>query len=66
MIWRSGLLLRNAVLMAVSAFDPVNVVCARGAGEGRVHLLDVETAMGHLRVAGLAGGARVLVMSVVA
>ena len=59
------LLFRNAVLMAVSAFDPMDIMCARGAGKGSIHFLDIETTVGHLRVAGLAGCARILRMPVV-
>ena len=52
--------------MAVGATDPVDVVRTFRVGEGRVHLFDIETAVGHLRVAGFAGGRRVLVVTGVA
>ena len=58
-----GLWFGNAVLVAVGAADPVNVVRAFGAGEGRVHLFDVDAAMGHLWMAGLAGGCGALVVA---
>ena len=48
-VWFGG-----AMFMAVSAADPVNVVGAFGAGEGGVHLLNVDAAVGHLRVTGFA------------
>ncbi len=57
---------RDAVLMAVGAADPVDVVGAFGAGEGRIHLLDVDAAVGHLRMTGFAGGGGVLIVSGVA
>ena len=56
----------NAVLMAIGAADPMDVVSTPGAGEGRVHFLDVDAAVGHLRMAGFAGGGGVLVVSAVA
>lgn len=56
----------NAVLVAVCAADPVDVVDAFGTGEGRVHLFDVNAAMRHLRVAGLAGSCCVFVVAGVA
>ena len=59
----SGLWLWNAVLVAVSAADPVDVVGAFGAGESRVHFFYVDAAVRHLRMAGFAGGGRVLVVS---
>ena len=62
---RRRLHLRYPVLVTVGAFDPVYVVRARGAGEGRIHLLNVETAMGHLRMAGFAGRSRVLIVPIV-
>ena len=43
--------------MAIRAFDPMDVVRALRFGIGRVHLLHVDAAVGHLRVAGLARGA---------
>ena len=49
--------------MAVGAADPVDVVGASVAGEGRVHLFDVDAAMGHLGMAGLAGGCGALVVA---
>ena len=52
--------------MAVGTADPVDVVEAFGAGEGRVHFLDVDAAVGHLRMAGFAGGRGVLVVAGVA
>ncbi len=58
-----GLWFGNAVLVAVGAADPVNVVGAFGADEGRVHLFDVDAAMGHLWMAGLAGGCGAFVVS---
>ena len=51
------------MLVAVSTADPVDVVGASGAGEGGVHLLDVDAAVRHLRVAGLAGGCCVFVVA---
>jgi len=35
----------NAMLVAIGAADPVDVVGASGAGEGGVHLLDVDAAV---------------------
>ena len=61
-----GLWLWNAVLMAVVAADPVNVVRALRVCESRVHLFDVDAAVGHLRMASLAGGGGVLVVPGVA
>lgn len=58
-----GLWFWNAVLVAVGAADPVDVVGAFGAGEGGVHLLDVYPAVGHLRVAGFAGCCGVLAVA---
>ena len=72
---RKGCLLRapeggfdlwNAVPVAVGAADPVDVVGAFCAGEGRVHLFDVDAAVGHLGMAGFAGGCRILVVAGVA
>jgi len=51
------------MLVAIGAADPVDVVGASGAGEGGVHLLDVDAAVRHLRVAGLAGGCCVFVVA---
>lgn len=42
------------MLVAIGAADPVNVVCAFGVGKGGIHLLDINAAVGHLRVTGLA------------
>lgn len=42
------------MLVAVSAFDPVDVVRAFGAGVGGIHLLYVDAAVRHLGVARLA------------
>lgn len=50
------------MLMTVNAADPMDIVSASGAGECRVHFLDIDAAMRHLRVAGFAGGCRVLVV----
>ena len=63
---RDGLWFGDAVLVAVGAADPVDVVGTFGAGESRVHFFDVDAAVGHLRVAGFAGGGCVLVVSGVA
>ena len=52
--------------MTVGASDPVNVVGAFPVGESRIHLLDVDAAMRHLRVAGFAGRCCVLVVADVA
>ena len=54
------------MLVAVCAFDPVDVVGAGGGGVGGVHFFDIETAVGHLRVAVFAGGAGVGVVAGVA
>lgn len=53
----------NAVLVAIFAADPVDVVGAFGAGKCRVHFLDVDAAVGHLRVAVFTGGGCVLVVA---
>ena len=58
--------LGDAVLVAVGAADPVDVVRAFGIGEGGVHLLDINAAVGHLRVAGFAGCGCILVVAGVA
>ncbi len=63
---RDGLWFGNAVLVAVGAADPVDVVGTFGAGESGVHFFDVDAAVRHLRVAGFAGGCCVLVVSSVA
>jgi len=52
--------------MAIAAFNPMNVVRACGAEVGRVHLFYVKTAVRHLGMAGLAGGASGLLMPVMA
>ena len=44
------------MLMTVNAADPMDIVSASGAGECRVHFLDIDAAMRHLRVAGFACG----------
>ena len=54
------------MLVAVGAADPVDVMRALCVGEGRVHLFDIESAIGHLWMAGFAGGCRVLVVAGVA
>jgi len=56
----------HAVLMAVGAANPVNVVGAFRAGESRVHLPDVDAAVGHLGMAVFAGGGCVLIVAGVA
>lgn len=57
---------RDAVLMAIPAFNPVDIVGAGGVDVGCVHLLHIDAAVGHLRMACLAGGPRVLVVASVA
>ena len=52
--------------MAIGAADPMDVVSTPGAGEGRVHFLDVDAAVGHLGMAVFAGGSGVLIVSGVA
>ncbi len=61
-----GLWLWDAVLVAVGAADPVDVMRAFGAGESGVHFFDVDAAVRHLRVAGFAGGCCVFVVAGVA
>ena len=46
---------RDAVLMAVGATHPVNIVLAFSIGECGVHLLHIDAAVGHLRVTCPAG-----------
>lgn len=53
----------NAVLVTIGATNPVDVAGAFGADEGGVHRFDIETAVGHLGMAGLAGGCRALVVA---
>jgi len=62
----AGFRFGNALLVAVGAAHPVDVVGALCIGEGSVHLLDVDAAMGHLRMAGLAGCCRFLIVASVA
>ena len=50
-------------MMAIDALYPMNVVGAGCARVGRVHLLNIETAVGHLRMTRLARGARILIVS---
>jgi len=57
---------RDPVLVAIRATDPVNIVGTGGAGIGGVHFLNVEPAVGHLGMAGLAGGSRVFRVASVA
>lgn len=52
--------------MAVRALDPVDIVRAGGIDVGCIHLLHVDSAMRHLRVAGLARCAGVLIVAKVA
>lgn len=52
--------------VAVLAADPMDIVGAFGVEIGGIHFLDVETTIGHARVAVLAGRARVLIVSAVA
>lgn len=54
------------MLMAVRALHPMDVVRARGAEIARVHLFDIEAAVGHLRMACFARCARVLIVAGVA
>ena len=49
--------------MAIGAADPVNVVGAFSVGEGCVHGLHVDSAMGHLRMAGLAGRCGIFIVT---
>ena len=56
----------DAVLMAVRAADPVNIVGALRIGEGGVHLLHIDAAVGHLRVARFARPGGILAVSIVA
>lgn len=53
----------NAVLVAVFAADPVDVVGTLGSGKCRVHFFYVDAAVGHLGVAVLAGGSGVFVVA---
>lgn len=62
----SGFEFWDAVLVAVGAADPVDVVGAFGAGESGVHFLYVDTAVRHLRMAGLAGCGCVFIVAGVA
>ena len=52
--------------MAIRALYPMDVVRAGCVRVGGVHLLHVEAAIGHLRMAGFARGARVLIVAGVA
>jgi len=58
--------LRDPVLMTIGAADPVNIVRTGRVGIGRVHLLHIKAAVGHLRMTGLARGSRVLAVAGVA
>jgi hypothetical protein len=49
--------------MAVGALYPMDVVRAGCAEIRGIHLLDIETAVGHLRMAGFARGACILIVS---
>jgi len=46
--------------MAIGALYGMDIVGAGEVGEGGIHLLDIEAAVGKTRVAGSAGGARLL------
>lgn len=73
---RSGLQLRfhrhmgfrlwDAVLMTIDAFDPMDIMRACSARVGRVHLLDVDSAVGHLWMTGFARSPCVFPMPIVA
>ena len=52
--------------MAVGATHPVNIVLAFSIGEGGVHLLHIDAAVGHLRVTCPAGCGGILAVSIVA
>ena len=54
------------MLVAVCAADPVDVMGALRICKTRIHLFDVDAAVGHLRMAGLAGGGSVLTVASVA
>ena len=52
--------------MAIAALDPVDIVRAGCVEVGGIHFLDVDSAMGHLRVAGFARSLGVLIVAEVA
>lgn len=52
--------------MAVCAFDPVDIVFTAGIGKSGVHLLDVNAAMRHLRMARFARSYRAFIVAVMA
>jgi len=52
--------------MAVCALDPMDIVRAGGVEVGGVHLLYIDSAMGHLRMAGFARCLGVLIVAEVA
>jgi len=51
------------VLVAIGTLDPVDVMRTFCIRKGRVHLFDVEPAMGHLRMTRLARGKRTLIVT---
>ena len=57
---------RNTLGMAVRALHPMDIVLAAGRSERGVHLLHVQAAIRHLRMAGGAGGPRLLAVLCVA
>ena len=63
---RRPLHLRHAMLVAIRALHPMNVVLARLVGEGSVHLLHFNSAVRHRRVTGGARRPRTLVVPIVA
>jgi hypothetical protein len=58
--------LGHALLMAVQTFHKVNVVAAGASFEGRIHLLDIQAAVGHLRMTSGAGSPGLLPVVLVA
>ena len=51
------------MLMAIGALHPVDIVRAGFIGKGRIHLLDIDAAVGHFGMAILAAGSRVFVVA---
>ncbi len=49
--------------MAVRTANPMDVMAAFGIREGGIHFLDVDAAVGHLRMASLAGGRSAFIVS---